>query len=128
MKDELRQLLDDLKKRWVDTKNVKAGWFTTTVSRFSVAVPFFMRAIDELMKFMDRFKIPGLSKKAVVMEAVNELYDTVIVPIMPIYLKPFGGIIRELVVDVVISAFVDFVVARVREVLPPPAPTAKASV
>lgn len=118
MKEELRKLLDDIKNRWKDTQSVKTGWLTNTVSRFSVSVPFFIRAVDELMKFMDKFNMPGLSKKAVVMEAITEIYDTVIAPVLPFYLVPFAGTIKELIINVIVSSFIDFLVGRIREVVP----------
>lgn len=115
MRNELKDLIESLKQRWLDLQKVKTGWFSTTVSRFSLAIPFFLKAIDELMKFVAKFQMEGVGKKAIVMEALGELYTFIIQPLLPIWLKPFGSSIRELILDVLVSSFIDFLVARLRE-------------
>jgi len=116
MSNELKSLVNQIKLRWANRKDVKTGWFSNTASKFSEAVPFFMKVIDELMKFMDNYDMPGLSKKALVMESLNELYDYIVGPLLPLWLKPFGSNIKSLVLDVLVSTFIDFLVARIREV------------
>ena len=116
MRDELNQLVNNIKLRWANRP--KSGWLFNTVSRFSEAVPFFVQSIDELMRFMQKFDMPGVSKKVVVMEAIGELYDYIIYPLLPIWLKPFSGSVKDLVLNVLISTFIDFLVSRLREVNP----------
>ena len=120
MKDEIRQLLDRLKLDWDTIKNAKNSWFSNTTSRFSVVAPFFYKSLDELMVLMDKYTMPGIGKKSIVMEAITELYDYVVAPLIPIYIKPFSSAIRTLVLDVLISHLVNFIVAKVRSVVPKP--------
>ena len=120
MNDEIRKLIDDIKKEWDTLKNAKNSWFPDSVSRFSIATPFFYSVIDDLMELMNKYTMPGLAKKSVVMEAVTELYDYIIGPIMPMYLRvpPISSWIRTLVLDVLISNFINFVVTKVRSIVP----------
>lgn len=115
MNSELRNIIDGIKIRWSLAKTAKSGWLTTTVSRFSLAVPFFLQAIDQLMKYAAKLQIEGIAKKAIVMEALGELYDTIISPLFPFWLAPWNGTIKQLVLDVMVSSFIDFLVGRLRE-------------
>ena len=112
MKEDFRKLIDEIKARWDEAKKAKQGWFKDLVSRFSLAVPFLMKAIDELMRFVEGKIKEGLAKKVLVMEAASELFDYIILPILPFWARPFGPIIKNIVVNVVISNFIDFLVDK----------------
>lgn len=111
----MRQLVAELKASWKLKQAAKGGWIISG-SKFAGVVPFFYFAIDKLMKLANEFNADGIVKKTIVMEAISELYDVLIGPLVPIYLKPFAGKIKSLVVDTMISSLIDFLVAKVKEV------------
>lgn len=114
MKDEILKLLNDIKSRWNNLQNLKSGWLNTS-SKFSLAVPFLLKALDELMVFMNRFEMPGTAKKSVVMEAASDLYDYIIGPILPFWIRPFSSKIKDLVINVLVSEFIDFLIAKINK-------------
>lgn len=115
MQEQIRQLVLDVKSRWDAQKSAKGSWLISN-SRFSVAVPFFLKVIDELMVFANTQEVAGIVKKTSVMVAISDLYDYIVSPLLPIYLKPFSSKIKELVVDTMISYLIDFLVAKVKSV------------
>lgn len=114
MLSEVKLLLDNIKKRWDTVKNSKTGWLSDSLNTFKVAIPFLISSVDELMKLVATFSVPGADKKTLVMNAVGDVYDYVVGPILPFWMIPFKGKIRELVL-VMVSSFVDFLVGRLRE-------------
>ena len=120
MKDEFLKLLSQLKNDWEINKEAKTAILGS--SKFSFAVSFFMKALDSFMILANKFQVAGLFKKQVVMEVITDLYDYVVVPLIPAYIKiPFGGAIRTFVINVLVSQFIDFLVVKVRSVTPTPA-------
>ena len=115
MQEEIRQLVQDIKSRWDAQKAAKGSWIISN-SRFSVVVPFFLKILDELMTFANTQVVAGIVKKTSVMEAISDLYDYIVSPLLPIYLKPFSSKIKELIVDTMISHLIDFLVAKVKSV------------
>lgn len=115
MQDKMKLLVEELKLKWKLQQNAKSG-FIFSGSKFAEIIPFFYFAIDSLMELANEFDIPGLMKKTAVMEAINELYNTWINPLLPLYLKPFSSKIQTLVVDTMISSLIDFLVNKVRSV------------
>lgn len=115
MQEQLRQLVLDIKSRWDAQKSAKGSWIISN-SRFNVAVPFFLKILDELMTFANTQEVAGIVKKTSVMAAISDLYDYIVSPLLPIYLKPFSSKIKELVVDTMISHLIDFLVVKIKSV------------
>lgn len=115
MQEQIRKLVEELKLQWNLKQNVKGG-FIVSGSKFASVVQFFYYAIDKLMELANEFDVPGIVKKSAVMDAVNNLYDSWINPLLPLYLKPFSGSIKKLIVDTLISNLIDFLVDKVRAV------------
>lgn len=115
MLSEVKVLVEDLKKRWLEVQKVKTGWLSNSTTTFKLAIPFLIKAIDELMVLVSKFSLPGVDKKVLVLQAISELYDSIVTPILPFWVKPFSSTIKDIVVNVGVAAFVDFLVTRLRE-------------
>ena len=57
----------------------------------------------------------GADKKATVLVAVEKLYDYVIREAMPIWLKPFSGLIKKHIIFGLLSPAIDWIVQKYRE-------------
>lgn len=115
MRNEFKELVESLKLRWVEAQKAKSGWLSSAISRFSLAIPFYLTCIDELMKFVSKWQVDGSIKKVAVMEALSELYDTIIYPLLPFWAKAFSGTLKDLILNVGVSSLIDFLVKRLRE-------------
>lgn len=95
---------------------MKDGW--TGVKQGLARVPwsavtnYLLKCFDDLIVYLVEHDIPGADKKATVMNAVGQVYDWVIAGMLPVYVRPFSGLIRGFVVNNLASAAVDWVVAK----------------
>ena len=49
------------------------------------------------------------------MKAVDFLYDYIVREALPIWMRPFAGKIKEYVINVLVSASIDWIVSKYRE-------------
>lgn len=109
MQDEFKLLVKQLKFEWSLKEKAKNDNNLNSESISNVA-PFLCLAIDKLIKLANEFNVSGVIKRGIVLEAVSELYDSLVNPLIPFYLKPFSGKIKRLIVNVVIGSLIDFLV------------------
>jgi len=106
MQDEFKLLVKQLKLEWSLKEKAKNNNNLNSESISNVA-PFLFLAIDKLIKLANEFNVSGVIKRGIVLEAVSELYDSLVNPLIPFYLKPFSGKIKRLIVNVVIGSLID---------------------
>lgn len=106
---EVTAHIDDLVKTWEENKAQKLP------SRFQNAVSFILNGVDYLIKLVDDLIPKGIDKKATVLAAIALLYDKIVYPSLPIWLKPFAIGIKAFILNVVIGLLVDFIVKKYRE-------------
>jgi len=113
--DAVEQRVNMLAEKWRED-NPKPKWWQfwkkgTTLYR---VVKFIINALDELILMVDDMIDNGADKKATVVAAVGLLYDYIIREAMPIWLRPFAGKIRKLIIDVLVVTAIDWIVAKYR--------------
>lgn len=108
----LESYLNDLKTRW-DSENVtETGWLFIAQKRLVRGTAFIIHCIDELIQFVEDLIPEGKDKKAAVMSVLEKLYDYVIAPAFPIFLKPFTSTIKKIVLNVIVNVTIDFFVSK----------------
>jgi len=94
----------EMKDRW--------GMQVSTKDR-GAAVEFLTNTVDELIRWVEQtFQLDGEKKKELVLSAVDKIYDTVIVGMLPFWARPFSGLIKRFVVDTVVNVLIDFIVSK----------------
>jgi len=75
---------------------------------------FLLNAVDVFIVLIEKEmpQLAGADKKATVLNAAGFLYDALIANSLPIWLRPFNGQIKALLIDVVLSAIIDFIVSK----------------
>ena len=102
---------------WDAGKESVAWWrvFTKAKVNFHHVTDFLLKAIDELIAYVDEWvDTNGADKKATVLAAVSTLYDYVIKEAMPIWMRPFAGTIKNYIIDGMISTAIDWIVDKYR--------------
>lgn len=90
-------------------------WWTRTKGAWVAAVRFLIKATDYLIRQIDDVLDNGPDKKATVLAVIDKLYDLIVPPLLPLWLKPFNSRIKRFVIYVVISLMIDFIVEKYRE-------------
>lgn len=79
----------------------------------TAAVNFLVNSLDTLVTHVEtNLSVSGSEKKLLVLEGLGKLYDAVGTAILPIYLRPFSGLIKRFLVNVALSYLIDFVVEK----------------
>jgi len=90
-------------------------WFKTRSSTMMKVVSFLINCMDEFILAVDDFiDLEGKDKKATVLFALEQLYDHIVKEAMPLWLKPFAGKVKHLIIYVMISYMIDFMVEKYR--------------
>ena len=77
------------------------------------ATRFILEAMDDLINTVEPVAIPsGADKKAIVLLALSTIYDLVTLTTLPLWLKPFAGLIESFLINIVISELIDLYVAK----------------
>lgn len=76
---------------------------------------FLLKSLDELIAYVDQvIDTSGADKKATVLRAIEMLYDYTVREAMPIFLRPFAGKIKVIIILDVISPAIDWMVDKYR--------------
>lgn len=106
--------IDQIVGIWQEN-NPAPGWFTKVKGAWFKAVGFLMNVTDYLILFVDDLIPEGADKKATVMTAVGLIYDKIVPPLLPMFIKPFNSQIKAFVLNVLVSMTIDFIVTKYRE-------------
>jgi hypothetical protein len=92
----------------------ESTWWTRAKGAWFTAVGFVIEAVDYLIRRVDDLLEKGADKKATVLKSLETVYDAIVPPLLPIWLKPFNSKIKHFVVYVVASLMIDFIVGKYR--------------
>jgi len=106
------QISDAPKSNWW---NVITNWATRR-EHLIKAVGFLLGVLDDAISSINGFvDLPGPDKKATVLRVLGEVYDFVVKEIMPIWLRPFSGLVRKFVIEVCASILIDWIVKKYKD-------------
>lgn len=111
---DCEQCLVNLKAKWDEIKPIKSGWFKISSDYLLKGTVFIINSIDYMIQFVEPIIPKGTDKKAIVLLVAGQLYDYVLVPILPLWLKPISATLKKLLITVVISQLIDFIVSKYR--------------
>lgn len=81
-----------------------AGWSGKSISE---GISFLFKKTKDLVKFVkDKFPT-GADKKTTVLLMAGQIYDVVIYPMLPLWLKPFNSGIKKFIIDICISNLIE---------------------
>lgn len=90
------------------------SWWGTVKGNWVKAVGYIITSTDYFIRQVDTIIESGPNKKALVIDALTTVYDSIVPELLPIWLKPFGGAIKNFVLNVVVSFLIDFIVDKYR--------------
>jgi hypothetical protein len=101
---------------WEEENPIVGTWWKTRKTNILSAVSFLINILDELVLAVDGFmELSGKDKKATVMSGIEAVYDHIEREIMPLYLRPFSGKIKHVIINVIISYSIDWIVEKYRD-------------
>jgi hypothetical protein len=109
---KLDDYLVSLQKQWDAQPHSPSSWWRLNRVRFSQGVQFLIECLDKLVLFVEDLIPAGTDKKAAVISLLDKLFDYVVTPCLPIWLKPFAPIIKDIVINFVISSIIDLIVSK----------------
>lgn len=109
---QLESYLNDLKTRWNNEQEEKTSWFSISKSYLFKGTKFIIGCLDELILFVEDLIPEGKDKKQTVMIMVNKLFDYIVIQAFPFWLKPFVKVIKEIVINILISNLIDYIVDK----------------
>lgn len=112
--DKIQEEIVKIVGIWQENNPVP-GWFSKVKGAWFKAVGFLMNVTDYLILFVEDLIPVGADKKATVMAAISVIYDKIVPPMMPMFVKPFSYQIKAFVLNVLVSMTIDFIVAKYRE-------------
>lgn len=95
--------------------HMKSSWtaIKTQVGSNRIQITRFMTdALDGLITYLVEFEISGEDKKAIVLLIMNDLYDWVVAQAIPFWARPFGRVIKDFVINVLVSHAIDWIVSK----------------
>ena len=108
----LETYVANMLKTWIAAKTASSSWFSSAKADFVAVTNFLLTATDDVVNYVEALPASGPDKKATVIDTVTKLYDKVVPEALPIWLKPFSGIIRDIIIGQVLPAVVDFVASK----------------
>jgi hypothetical protein len=109
---KLDAYLVSLQKQWDARPHSPSSWWRLNKVRLSQGVQFLIECLDKLVLFVEDLIPAGTDKKAAVILILDKLFDYVVSPALPIWLKPFAPIIKDVVINFVISSIIDLIVSK----------------
>lgn len=101
-------------QRWHATASflsVRKGWaILTTKTPLRDVLRFLIESADELVVKIGGMVDSAGDVKSIVLGIIGRLYDTIIVGILPIWIRPLAGAIKYVVVDVLLANLIDYLI------------------
>jgi hypothetical protein len=98
--------------------NIKSTWIKFKAEMGSgkqQIIDFMTNALDDLIIYMVEVDLPGTDKKAIVLKVMNDLYDYIVAQAIPFWAKPFGRLIKDFMINVLISHAIDWIVSKYKD-------------
>lgn len=108
----VESFLGNIKQHWDMTNTTSSSWWSLSRLRLVSGTQFIISHLDSMIQWVEDLIPSGTDKKAAVLMMAGKLFDYIIVTALPIWLKPFAGIIRDIVINVVIGNAIDFIVGK----------------
>ncbi len=113
--EHLNGFIESMKALWDATKTTTSWWKLWKRVSLTPVTTFLLKCLDDLIAYVDQtVDTSGADKKATVMWAVGSIYDYIIKEALPIWLKPFASSVRNYIINVLISASIDWIVEKYR--------------
>lgn len=101
---------------WDEVKDQIPWWQFWKRMSIVPVTNFLLKSVDELVAYVDQLvDMHGADKKATVLRAVEMIYEYIIKEAMPVWLKPFAGRFKSIIILDVISPAIDWIVAKYRD-------------
>ncbi len=117
--DEIEKYTQEAIATWNNSvEEVKTGWFGWFGKRkadFTKATNYLLGCLDLLINTVENKIKEGVNKKATVVYAMENIYDNIIRPALPIYLIPFAPAVKYIIIYVVVSTMIDFMVKKYKD-------------
>lgn len=117
--DEIQDILQQvdgflarIREQWDQENDTSASWWRLNRLRLVKGTQFIIDSLDQMIQWVEDLIPSGTDKKAAVTLMAGKLFDYIVGSALPIWLKPFSGIIREIVINVVVSNAIDFIVRK----------------
>lgn len=110
--ESVERMLEALKRAWDEQSKRKSFWGRSV--DLSRVTSFLLYSLDGVVNAVNEAVLTGPDKKATVLAALERLYDYTVREALPIWLRPFAGLIKSYVINVLISNAIDWVVAKYR--------------
>lgn len=108
--------VDELIVKWSEVHPIPEGWFGRfrgkVKTSYTKITRFLIDCLDELIVIVEDLIDLGPDKKATVLCAINKIYDAIVAKSLPIWLVPFSPMIKRFVINIAISAAIDFIVLK----------------
>lgn len=116
IKDEhINMFIETMKTVWDKNKTNDNWWKVWKKINPTKITVFLINCVDDLVNYLNHnTDIAGSDKKATVLWAVGSIYDYIAKEAMPIRLVPFSGYIRNYLINVLVSYFIDWTVEKYR--------------
>lgn len=101
----LDSLVSAMKTSWASIKS-------TIGNNRAKITEFLLNALDSLIVYLVNFDIPGNDKKAIVLTVMNDLYDYIVASALPFWLRPFGRLVKDFVISVLVAHAIDWIVSK----------------
>jgi len=113
--DAIEHYLKSIAKEWTENKDNVPWWkFWERAGNMFKVTGFLLNALDDLISYIDDLFDSGEDKKATVLSAMTRLFDFVAAEALPIWLWPFSGLIKNYIINIVISTAIDWIVDKYR--------------
>lgn len=99
---------------WDEDKNKKTLWKLNGTEKLHKVTNFLMSCLDILVCLVDKYIESGPDKKATVLNAICQVYDYVIKEVLPFWLRPFAGWVKNYIIYVLVSQAIDWMVDKYR--------------
>lgn len=109
--DVLNGYLDYLKLKW-DQEKITGSLWTFGKSYLIKVSKFITNALDETIRLVENLIPGGSNKKLAVISTMEKILDYIIIQTFPIWAKPFSKTIKNFILNVLISNFIDFIVFK----------------
>jgi len=97
---------------WDENHESVSWWQFWKRVNFHTVTNFLINCLDDLISYFVEHNIPGADKKATVFEVLGNLYDYIIQGMLPIYLRPFSGMVKNFIINTVVSNAIDWIVEK----------------
>lgn len=111
--EDIQNYVKAMNAEW-DATNAQIPWWKVWKQKsFVRGTDFILKAVDELVVFVDEIAdLSGIDKKATVMYAVQLLYEYIIKECLPFWARPFATQIERHFMEGVVSPFIDWLVEK----------------